>query len=318
MTLGELRAEYASVRIGVKILGEVTQAVRQISRRYDPQIYGGMARWEDAEGDLVQSVVLHLLLEEGQLDYLMAKSVQLVDFQRLLGFQVKRYLARQRRRTVVDNIVDRAKQLLETGFEAVNQGSAVRFRLPGSLAEIREITEDELMSAARSAALIPRGRFSAQERAPTVYTRERLENLLLSVANSLPAAFSLSDLAKILQLVLTDWVASFLYDFEEAYGEASKTLTPEEEAMVEAAAKELLEQSSPDQKLVLRRRLEDRHDQSIADELGISRPTVIARKKEILETLTQALEGIPEHMHLSVIDRIAEQLAVLRPVASIE
>jgi hypothetical protein len=313
MTLGELRVEYASVRVGPKILAEVAQAVRQISRRYDPQIYGSAARWEDAEGDLIQSVVLHVLLEEGQLDYLMATSVQLDDFQHLLRFQVRRYLARQRRRTVVDNVVDRAKKLLQTGFETLGKGSAARFRLPSSAVELREPTEDELVSAARSAALVPRSRFSAHERAPAVYTRETLELVLLSVANSLPAAFSLGDLAKILELVLTDWVASFLYDFEEAQGEASKTLNPEEEAMVEAAAKELLEQSAPDHLLVLRRKLENVPDQSIADELGVSRPTVIARKKEVLDTLARALEEIPEHIHMSVMDRIAAKLATLRP-----
>jgi hypothetical protein len=70
------------------------------------------ASWDDAEQDVVQSVVLDLLLAEGQLDYLMATAVEFSDFQNILTFQVRRYLARQRRRTVIDNLLDRAKEVL--------------------------------------------------------------------------------------------------------------------------------------------------------------------------------------------------------------
>src|SRR5260370_6664343 len=111
MTLVELREEYRSVRIGEKILEEVRQTVHQVCRRYDPQIYGGAASWDDAEGDLVQSVVLDLLIGEGQLDYLMATAVEIGDFQNLLKYQVRRYIARKRRRTVIDNVIDRAKAI---------------------------------------------------------------------------------------------------------------------------------------------------------------------------------------------------------------
>src|SRR5439155_23995156 len=108
MTLEELRDEYRTERVGAKIVAEVSSAVHDICRRYDPQVYGRSASWDDAEEDLVQSVVLELLLEEGQLDYLMATCVRLEDFEQLLRFQIRRYLARQRRRTIVDNVLDRA------------------------------------------------------------------------------------------------------------------------------------------------------------------------------------------------------------------
>lgn len=310
MSLSEIREEYRSVRIGPKILSEVRNSVHQVCRRYDPQIYGRAASWDDAEEDLVQAVVLDLLLQEGQLDYLMARSVQLEDFQNLLRFQVKRYLARQRQRSVVDNLLDRSKELLQTGaFQSSGKGQAARYSLAGAAIEGREPTEEEVAAAARSVALVPRIRFAERERAPTVYTRENLETLLQAVGISLPAGFSLHDLARILELVLTDWVVGFLYDFEGAQVEPSAGLNPEETTMVEAAAREIVEQCTPEHLLVLRRKLENLPDQAIADELGVSRPTVIARKKEAYERMRGALEDLPEHVQAAVVDRLAAHLA---------
>src|SRR5438128_2873924 len=109
MTLPEFREEYESVRIGPKILAYVQEVVSGIVRggRYDPQIYAGSANWGDAEDDVLQGVVTEILIQEGQLDFLMATAATLDDFRNLLTRQVRRYLARRRRRSVIDNLLDR-------------------------------------------------------------------------------------------------------------------------------------------------------------------------------------------------------------------
>jgi DNA-binding NarL/FixJ family response regulator len=313
MTIAELRAEYESLRIGPKMLAEVRNVVQATVRRYDPQIYGRAASWDDAEEDLVQSVVLDLLLGEGQLDYLMATAVELSDFQNILTFQVRRYLARQRRRTVIDNLLDRAKEVLkEHPFETEGTGRAARHSLTGATVEAREPRDEELMAAARSAALVPRVRFSDQDRAPIVYTRADFARLLRAVATSLPTSFTLHDLARILELVLTDWVAGFLHEFEEAHAKASASLGPEEELMVEETTREILQGCTREHLVVLRRKLENMPDQAIADELSISRPTVIARKREVLEKLRDAMGELPLSVQASVMDRVSGHLATVR------
>src|ERR1700737_1438512 len=109
MTWTELLHEYESERIGVGILELVTKGVGKVGREgYDPQIYGRVVRWEDGIEDVVQEVVVRLLLDEGQLDYIMAVSRDEGDFQRLLQWQIRRFLARRRQRTIIDNLLDRS------------------------------------------------------------------------------------------------------------------------------------------------------------------------------------------------------------------
>jgi hypothetical protein len=309
VTLAELREEYLSIRIGPKILEQVSRVVHVVVRRYDPQIYGRAASWDDAEEDVVQSVVLDLLLGEGQIDYLMGTALELSDFRNLLNFQVRRYLARQRQRSVIDNLLDRAKDMLRAEpFE--NAGG--RHSVIGATVEAREPRDEELLAAARSAALVPTIRFSDQDRAPVVYSREDLAKVIRAVALSLPTTFTLHDLGRIFELVLTDWVAGFLYDFEQAPVQPAAGLSPEEEMMAEEATREILAGCRPEHLLVLRRKLENMPDQAIGDELGVSRPTVIARKKEVLDTLRDAMGDLPAQVQASVMDRLSGHLASTR------
>ena len=315
MTLGDLRDEYGRVRIGPKILGEVKGIVGQVIGRYDPEVYGGSASWEDAEEDVVQGVVEDLLLREGQLDYLMATSLRVEDFRNLLRFQVRRYLARKRRRSVIDNLLDRAKDLLkEPRFERVDGAESAHYRLNGSTVERREATDEEILAAARSAAHVPRVPFASQDRAPVIYSREYLGTVLEAVAGALPTWLSLRELARVLELVLTDWVASFLYQLEGDL-QPSSILGPEEEMMAQQASKQILENCTSEQLRVLRWKLENVADQVIARELRISRPTVIARKKELFDVMRVALADIPEHVQASAMERVAIRLAIPEAVS---
>jgi hypothetical protein len=139
-----------------------------------------------------------------------------------------------------------------------------------------------------------------------------LARVLRVVATSLPTTFTLHDLGRILELALTDWVAGFLYNFEQAPAQPSAGLSPEEEMMAEEATREILAGCEPEHLLVLRRKLENVPDQVIADELGVSRPTVIARKREALDTLRDAMGELPAQVQASVMDRLSGHLASTR------
>jgi AraC-like DNA-binding protein len=316
MTLAELREEYRSDRVGPKILNEVRSLVRDVVHRYDPQVYGGASSWDDAEDDIVQSVVVDLLLREGQLDYLMATAAELSDFRNLLRFQVKRYLARKRRRSVIDNLLDRAKELLEAErFDRSGTGEATRYWIRGATVERREPTEEELVAAARSVGHVPRIRSTGSERAPVVYSRDDLETVLQAIGGSLATPFSLGDVARVLELVLTDWVASILYELEGGI-QPSPSLGPEEETLAEQAARQILDRCTTEQLVVLRNKLENVADQDIARQLGMSRPTVSARKQEMFDVMRAALSDLPDHVQAAVMDRVAVRLALLHSGAN--
>ena len=114
MSIADLRTEYEREVIGLAILAEVRRACSFRPRRYPPTVYARSATWnDDAIDDLVQDVITHRLLGERQLAYLFDVGRTIDAWRALLDRQVRIALARRRVRTVVDNLLDRAKRLLD-------------------------------------------------------------------------------------------------------------------------------------------------------------------------------------------------------------
>ena len=290
MTMEELRAEYSAVRIGPLILHEVRTNLSRLVRMggYDPEVYAGSKSWDDAEEDVLQAIVVQILLEEGQLDYIMATSSTLIDFH---------------------NLLDRSVNILsDEPFETAGSGSHRRYRLRSAPPTLEVPTDADLLGAARSAAMIPRIPFAVRERAPMVYSNDALRAVLRTIAETLATSFSHHDLDWILRALLTDWITGFLIQSEGLQVAASE-LTPEDQLVVREAAQQIVQESTHTQLIVLRGKLESRSDQSIADELSLSRPTVIERKREALRIVEIALMDLPERVHRAVIDQLSIDLA---------
>ena len=182
-TWSDIRAEYEAERVGLEILAEVERAVDLAVRRYDPMIYGKASSWDDARDDLVQDVVVKVLLEEGQLEYLMTVSRGLDDFRALLFRQVRRLLARCRQRSVIDNLLDRSRAVLETAdFDKTRRSGVVVYKAAGANVEARRPTYEELRRAAVRSSLVATTRFRSGERAPEVYSPTALATVLSAVA----------------------------------------------------------------------------------------------------------------------------------------
>jgi hypothetical protein len=314
MTIEELRAEYAGDVIGGLILQEVERVVHSLASRYPPEIYARAASWDDAEADVVQGFVLEVLIGEHQLDYVMATALTLEDFRKLLAFQARRYLVRSRQRTIIDNLLDRAKPMLrQTPFIQVQGRGEPTYLLGGGDQSLPEPTDEQRKGAARAAAMIPRVPVPRGDKAPVVYSAEGLRGVLVAVGSALGGPFTLSDIGQILAFVLTDWVATFLEDIEERSDEtrgwATTGLGPEDEAMVVRTMQVIVDGWSSEERLIIQRKLEGVSDEAIATELEISRPTVISRKKQAMDGLRRALDDLPPAAQGAVIDRISVQLA---------
>lgn len=309
MSFEDLRAEYTTERIGRLIYAEVERVVRTLTRRYDPRQYGFTEDWADSREDVVQGIVAEMLLGEGQLDYIFAQATSIEDFRRLLFYQSKRYLARRRLKTVIANLVKRAKAILsDAPFEPIGR-EGVQFQLQALVKERRSPTEAELRLVARIVAPIPRVIFKVHERAPIVYTQENLAALLKLVAGELPCTFSLRDLDEIFGLLLTDWVPGFLEGDDEEQA-APGDLSPEEEAEVREAYEAVMAEIEEAEQPIFRAAIARRPDRELAAELGVSRPTVIARRQRLLERLQPILVGLDDHLQSEVIGRVGVSLAL--------
>ena len=114
MSISDLRSEYEREVIGLAILAEVRRACASRARKYPPVVYARSTTWnDDAIDDLVQDVITRRLLGKRQLDYLFDMGRTIDAWRALLDRQVRITLARRRVRTVVDNLLDRAKRLLD-------------------------------------------------------------------------------------------------------------------------------------------------------------------------------------------------------------
>jgi DNA-directed RNA polymerase specialized sigma24 family protein len=268
--------------------------------------------WTEGHEDLVQEVVLRVLLEEHQLDYLMVTARTTHDFRALLRRQVERQLARRRRRTVIDNLLDRRREILRSEeYTSVRRGSRTYYhRSQATDVEERPPTEDELRRASLRVSVVPRVPYRDTDRAPQVYATANLACVVELVAASLPSWFEIRDLDKVLHDVLTGWVPSLLRSDEAVHLQVDTTLTPEEELMANSVSDQLLEGLTQDQLLIIVRKVEGSSDSEIANELGISRPTAAARKDDVLRLLEKGLEDLSPRLQAEVLDRLTLRAAL--------
>ena len=314
MNFVDLQDEFRDARIGQLIYREVRQLAEAVVSKYNPKVYLNAPTWQDGLEDFVQEFITTVLLEERQIEYAMDLSGSLDDFRSLLARQLRRLLARRRRRTVVDNLLDRCKQIVsEAPFSLEPSGRSWSYHL--SLVPVRPGQADDfaLKNAAIDLSLFTVVRSDSSERAPTVYTSETLREILLSIATKLSVRITLGNLDTIFREALTFLLPRDLSTDEGVFEQAaSPELDPEEESMVRDGVRVLLELLSEKEKLVLRMKLVDRSDAEIAATAGVSRPTIDKWKKQAMKTLEFALEDFPSKLQEAVVERVSIELATSR------
>lgn len=309
MTLRELRVEYGAEVIGPAILEEVRNACASLARRYPPRVYARSAWWdEDAIKELVQDVVVGRLLGERQIAYLFDVADRISDWRALLNRQVKITLARRRVRTVVDNLLERARRyLVRSGAIDTNDGSGVTvFRGVDAHEPYLALTDQEVRRVAEHVRAVPRRSPEAGERAPTVYSKVALEAALDTILRHAPGGVAMRDIGRILEYVLTDWVPTVLELDGASSAPAAVDLSPEEDVEVNEIASQLLASLSEEEAEILRGRIAGLPDHEIARWIGVSRPTLYKRWHALVERL-RATYG---DLDVLVQDRLIEEAAL--------
>lgn len=291
MSWEAISREYDSEVVGPEIVRAVRTLSGQVARHYPPGVYASSPSWDAAAiEELVQDVV-EQLLTDGQIDYVMLTAHGLSEFERLVTQQIKRCLSKRRRRTIVDNLLDRSRAILAAPpFEEVPGQVPVRYRLVGTEQGDREPTPSELRAAALVARAVPRDSSGVvRERAPRVYTNVALSAVLEGVVRTLATPVTLRHLDHIFRLLLTDLIPGDLEELGdvEAVDEAamSGSADPESAAVVRSVVERLLGRLTDEQKVILRMKAADVADGEVATVIGVSRPTLASRKHDVFEVL---------------------------------
>lgn len=315
-----LREECERERIGPLLWALLVEVAGRVARKYPPHLYNDGETWsEEAHADLAQEVALARLIEENQLEYVLATADQSSGdryeaLARLLAFQVRRVLSHRRRKTVVDRLHSRIKTMISgPDFQTAELGGDTAIVLGGDPSLARQLSDDEVRRGASLIASVPRlpSRLDA-ERESKVYTAAHLEEVVSTLVASLGPLY-LGDIRRILELTLTAWVPTLLRDHEEDY--ASDTTPPElelERAQMQTTIATLVADLDPVHRVVLIGKSQDISDGDLAQRVGVSRPTLARRKTEALARVqAELIEALPNVLHDEAIRHLLDACAHL-------
>jgi len=99
--------------MGPLITERVQGLLDAMLRSRDPRIYArGAQDYRDGLDDVLHEFTIDVLLHEGQLGYALDTAADEHGFDRIINRQLRRYLARTRERSIVDNLLERSLRLL--------------------------------------------------------------------------------------------------------------------------------------------------------------------------------------------------------------
>lgn len=306
MNLTDLRHEYQNETIGPSILALVRRACASRACRYPPNVYARSALWnDDVIEDLVQDVITDRLLGERQIDYLFDVARTIDAWRALLDRQVRITLARRRVRTVVDNLLDRAKSLLDSDDSVQRSVFSKRalYSLRESGATYLPFTDEVIRRVVEDVRVVPRQTPGRGERAPMVYSKRNFVALLRVVLRHAPGGVTIRDLGRILELVLTDWIPAVLEQDEGSVGMVVEDLG--EIGSAREVARQMVAGWSVDEARIVRGLLAGLPYIEIARRVSVSRPTVIKRQRVLMDGLRVAAEEFGEIGQKALIDEVA-------------
>lgn len=307
MTVEELLEEYSEALpggmkrlVGNKIYSRVRSLTQRYLRKRDPRSYAhGAYDYRDALDDVSHDFVLDVLIGERQIDYIMSVATTIDDFDRLVQYQLRRFLARTRNRTVIDAIVKRAvDRVSEHPFVAVSAGC---FGLESRNYDAAPSVQDsELRRAAALAQSVPKLRDLGGDRQPVIYDEERLAAVLVILASQVSGPVCRPDLQTFFEYLLTSWTGSLLGSLEDEEPR-ERSLGPEERTLVVETTSRLVGSMSPEERTMFRMKHTNLPDRVLAEALGVSRPTLSTRKAALFERIREELVALDRTLHEAVL-----------------
>lgn len=276
LSTGDLKfliEEYERSGIGARWLKEIQVAATRVARRYSPSIYARTAAWdEEAISDLVQDVV-ERMLTKGQAEYICDVANDFGHARALIYRQVRMTLIDRRQRTAVDNLFDRAVELLGEPPFAQVKSKPRSWRIVGCDLAAMPFTRRLIASLAA----LPRLPGNGTERASAIWTTETLTDALMLICNAVREVEEL-DLRKILDESLTVFATAEVVSDETGTHHSSGEIDPSDVIMANELTERLGAALTHEEATVLAGKWVGDSDGDIARRLGVSRPTAAKYK----------------------------------------
>lgn len=310
MTFADLQGEFDRELIGELIYRRVSILTERYLRRRDPKVYArGSHDYRDGLEDVVNDFVLQVLIGERQIDYIMTTAVSLESFDALTNRHLRRFLARTRVRTVVDNLIDRSVVILRSEpFASRGHGSDEIFFLGAPVEALAQPARAELQMAVTLAQRVPKILGHAEVRAPRIYERDGLKAILMILVSTVSAPVRRSDLQDFFGDLLTPWGVALLEATEEVDPPA-RALTPSEMAVVEETSRTMFENLTDEGRLIFQYKYANLPDRALAQAVGLSRQSTAPRKKAVFEQIAGLLDRLDHHLQEGALMRLNELIA---------
>jgi hypothetical protein len=340
VTFDDLRDEYERAVIGPLIQEVVQDVCRLVAGKYPPGRYtgrSGASEWNSDDFSGLSQEVLVWLFKSEQLEWIFSQVSTVGDFRGLIGLQVKRTLGRRLERTCIDNLRQRAKDLLdEPPFEQVSGGlgNATKYSRVGMPTPTPHRAPTSFGEAVRRVALVPKLRsHAAQERNPRVYNEGGLRACLEAMAAVYPDGFTLKEFEEVLEKVLPDYVVADLVSIDGTdredpdREEGARGVNRGEDAgfkpsatgldsvggqvAMDEMAEQIFSGLSEEERGVMRRKVNGMSDTGVAEYLGCSRPIAARTWKSIRQRINAVLSDLEEDER----ERLASELSRLLVVS---
>lgn len=311
MTFEEMAAEYRESLVGQRIYRRVREATERLLRKRDPRTYAqGSHDYRDALDDVVNDFILAVLIKERQLDYIFEVATQLEDFDRLVNHHIRRFLARTRLRTVVDNLLDRSIEMLRQPPFVVIAGAPPdeSFGLLGTSYTNSVASSAAIREAAALARNVPTDKTHASERAPRVYDSASLSAVLSILLATAGTPVSRETISAFFEQSLTAWYLGTL-DSGEQTDTQDPSFNPEEVFLIQDTAEGMIAEMSEEDRIIFAYKHANLPDRQVAQRLGLSRQSTAPRKAALMARLRTALAGLDSAVQAGVLTEVAGRLA---------
>jgi hypothetical protein len=297
--------------IGERIYKRVCALVNRLLSRRNPETYMRNFHGPEARADVIQDFFTEVLIGEGQLAFVFGAVDDIDGFDRLIQFQARRYLAKTRVRTVVDNLLDRSVGLLRAAIdvEVSTVGDRELFSLGTTPRQLVTESDALLKRAIALARSVPKLAVRGDERAPAVYSGEALEQVVRILLVTYEEPVGRAELDTFFSRLLTGWKPSFL-GLSAELDLPDEAVTPEDEVLATNLAETLAQTMTPEEQDIFLFKYANLPDRELATHLNISRQTLSPRKQELFNRLKDDLTEVSPAIQIAVLERLASVLTI--------